>query len=543
MSLSHRRTHCGALVGTGLSVLASACAGAAGPAGPAAPRTLPAATVADSSAGLTAEAAAVRAFDALRGDSARLYGFLLAMPKGGDLHSHLSGAIYAESYLAWAEQDGLCVAVATLSLLAPPCDASAGRPTVAGAQQDAALRARIVDAFSTRNYKPAVEDGHERFFSTFGRFALVSASRTGDMLAEVAGRAARGQVRYVELMHTAGGMGVSGLGASVGWDDDFSILRRRLLDAGLADTLAAISRGMDRDEARRDAVLACGSAEPDAGCTVTQRYLYQVLRAFPREMVFAQILAGFELAQRDRRFVGLNLVQPEDDRVAMGDYSLHMRIIGFLRELYPDVPVTLHAGELAPGLVPPEGLRFHIREAVGVAGARRIGHGVDVLYEDDPDALLRLMAQRRVMVEINLTSNDVILGVVGGRHPLRTYLDYGVPVALSTDDEGVSRSEMTLEYRKAVEQQGVDYLTLKAMARNSLEYAFVEGASLWRDHDALTPVEACAPASGGLEGSSCRAFTAANEKARLEASLEVDLGVFEARVAAGAWPWAAGLGR
>jgi hypothetical protein len=143
------------------------------------------------------------------------------------------------------------------------------------------------------------------------------------------------------------------------------------------------------------------------------------------------------------------------------------------------------------------------------------------------------MAQRRVMVEINLTSNDVILGVAGGRHPLRTYLDYGVPVALSTDDEGVSRSEMTLEYRKAVEEQGVDYPTLKAMARNSLEYAFVEGASLWADYDALAPVEACATASGGLEGASCRAFTAANEKARLQASLEVDLGAFEARVAAG----------
>jgi hypothetical protein len=363
------------------------------------------------------------------------------------------------------------------------------------------------------------------------------------MLSETAARAARGQVRYLEVMHTAGGMSVGRLGAAVGWDDDFARMRQKLLDAGLRDTLAAISRGMDADEARRDAVLRCGTATGDPGCGVTQRYVYQVLRAFPREMVFAQILAGFELAQRDRRFVGFNLVQPEDDRVAMGDYSLHMRSIAFLSELYPEVPVALHAGELAPGLVPPEGLRFHIHEAVGVAGARRIGHGVDVLYENDPDALLRLMAQRRVLVEINLTSNDVILGVTGARHPLRTYLAYRVPVALSTDDEGVSRSDMTLEYRKAVEEQGVDYSTLKAMARNSLEYAFVEGGSLWADYDHLTPVEACGAAADGLEGASCRAYTAANEKARLQASLELDYRAFEARVAAGAWPWSAGLGK
>ena len=49
------------------------------------------------------------------------------------------------------------------------------------------------------------------------------------------------------------------------------------------------------------------------------------------------------------------------------------------------------------------------------------------------------MAERNVLVEIALTSNDMILGVSGDDHPLPTYLKYGVPVALATDDEGVSR--------------------------------------------------------------------------------------------------------
>lgn len=527
-----------------LLAASSACApGTASTGALAATPAQAAAPVAPAASSRAAEAAAVRAFDAVRADSARLYTFLFALPKGGDLHTHLAGAIYAESYLAWAEEDGLCLELETFTLVHPPCDATVGRPLVAEVQRSPSLRDRTVDALSMRNFKPATERGHERFFATFGRFGAVSDVRVGEMLAETAARAAQGQVRYLELMHTAGGMSVGSVGAAVGWDEDFGRMRQKLLDAGLRDTLAAISRGMDADEARRDAVLRCGTSTADPGCDVTQRYLYQVLRAFPREMVFAQILAGFELARRDRRFVGLNLVQPEDDRVAMADYSLHMRIIAFLRELYPEVPVALHAGELVPGLVPPEGLRFHIHEAVGVAGARRIGHGVDVLYETDPDALLRLMAQRRVLVEINLTSSDVILGVTGARHPLRTYLSYGVPVALSTDDEGVSRSEMTLEYRKAVEEQGVDYRTLKTMARNSLEHAFVEGASLWADCERLTPVEACADTAGGLEGTSCRAYTAINEKARLQASLELDYRAFEARVAAGAWPWSAGLGK
>jgi len=516
-----------ALLLLGVSACASAAVGSPTPASSHAPEA----------AGPNRDAAALTAaaFEAVRGDSARLEAFVRAMPKGGDLHSHLSGAIYAESYLAWAAGDGSCVATATLTLVPPPCD-DAGRPSVASAQADGALRDRLIDAFSTRNYKPAVENGHERFFSTFGRFGLASSGHTGDMLAEVSQRAAEGRVRYLELMHTAGGSSVGRLGAHVGWEDDWSRLRQRILEGGLRDTLVLAVRAMDRAEAKRDSVLGCGSPEADDGCGVTVRYLYQVLRALPREQVFAQILAGFELAHTDPRFVGLNLVQPEDDRVAMRDYSLHMRIIAFLRGLYPDVPVTLHAGELTDGLVPPEGLRFHVREAMEIAGARRIGHGVDVLQETEPDALLREMARRRVLVEINLTSNDVILGVAGARHPLRTYLAYGVPVALSTDDEGVSRSEMSLEYRKAVEVQGVDYPTLKTMARNSLEYAFVEGGSLWADYATLRPVEACTAEAGGLEGSRCAAWVESNTKARLERSLEIETTAFETRVAGEDWP-------
>jgi adenosine deaminase len=110
-------------------------------------------------------------------------------------------------------------------------------------------------------------------------------------------------------------------------------------------------------------------------------------------------------------------------------------------------------------------------------------------------------------------------------------------VALATDDEGVSRSEMSLEYRKAVLEQGVDYETLKAMARNSLEYAFAEGPSLWADYASLTPVDACAPARGGLDGEACARWAGESVKAGLQRSLELDVRSFEARVAGeGDWP-------
>lgn len=419
------------------------------------------------------EATTAMYLENIRWDTPALVAFLREMPKGGDLHSHMSGAVYAESFLRWAAEDGACVSRSELRILAGPCRDGRDTLTAATAVADAALYSALIDAMSMRNWNAARINGHDQFFATFGRTYSIL-RRTGDMLAEAASRAAAGNVAYLELMFTPDGSAARSLGDSVGWLGDFSRMRDALLARGIDRVVAAARSRITGVEARRDTVLGCGTPVADPGCAVTVRWLYQVLRAMPPEQVFAQILTGFMLAREDPRVVGFNLVQPEDDLVAMRDYSLHMRMIGALRSHYPDVRVSLHAGELASGLVPPEGLRFHIREAVEVAGASRIGHGVAVMHEDRAHELLAEMARRGVLVEINLTSNAVILGIEGRDHPLRAYLAAGVPVALSTDDEGVARSEITMEFVRGAQQQLLGYRDLKAMARASLVHSFAE---------------------------------------------------------------------
>ncbi len=453
----------------------------------------PALHAAPTAAQLTDEAKTARYMEQARENVPLLTAFLRDMPKGADLHSHLSGTVYAESYLRWGAEDGACIVARRRAMVNAPCTPSGDSVLPASAAMESMdLWNELVDTWSMRNWNAARENGHDQFFATFGLFSATD-RRVGDMLAEAQARAAAGNAAYLELMQTADGRAARNLGRQVGWRPDFAKMRDTLLAAGLRDAVAQARANLTRIEARRDTVLGCGGVEKDPGCAVTVRWLYQVARANPPEQVFAQILLGFELAQADERVVGFNLVQPEDNRVAMDDFALHMRMIEFLRRLYPGVKVSLHAGELAPGLVPPEGLRAsHVRQSVEVAGASRIGHGVDVMYETNPHELLREMARRGVMVEINLTSNDVILGVRGADHPLRTYLAYGVPVALSTDDEGVSRSELSQEYLKAAREQGLDYRTLKRMARTSLEHAFIRGGGLWRDARAFTPVAECA---------------------------------------------------
>src|SRR6476619_5474109 len=58
-------------------------------------------------------------FESIRKSPPKQLAFLLKMPKGGDLHNHLSGAIYAERYIEWAAEQGLCINTRTMSLSVP----------------------------------------------------------------------------------------------------------------------------------------------------------------------------------------------------------------------------------------------------------------------------------------------------------------------------------------------------------------------------------------------------------------------------------------
>jgi hypothetical protein len=371
-----------------------------------------------------------------------------------------------------------------------------------------------------RNFVPGRESGHDHFFATFNKFGAVGSS---EYVAEIAQRAADQNESYVELMALSGGA-VNSLGESVGFNGDFEATRQKLEGAGLSKRVAALKDSLDRTEQTRITKLGCRDHADSAACRVQIGYVYQVLREFPKEQVFAQVLAGFALAASDPRVVAVNFVQAEDGYHSMTDYHLHMQMVDFAKKLYPSVHITLHAGELAPGLVTPEGLLFHIRDAVELGHAERIGHGVDLMYEKDPESLLREMRDRHIDVEINLTSNEGILGVKGDQHPFQIYRRAGVPVSLSTDDEGVNRSDLTEEFVRAVETYNLSYADLKELVRNSIEYSFAPGASYWKDRAYKTVVDACA---AGRKSADCRAYLEKNEKARLGADLEERFTAFE----------------
>ena len=484
---------------------------------------------------ITPEQRTSRYLENVRKQPSLTLAFLREMPKGGDLHNHLGGAIYAEDLIDFAAQDKLCLDRTTSVLQPGPCDSScdkqAAKPAVECGYRDPNFYNQLIDAWSMRNWERGHESGHDHFFATFSKFGLATSNHTGEAIAKVLQHAAADHLQYVELMHTLGGRQSAELGAKLGWSPDFGVMRERLLSGGLKDAVTTAREELDRAGAIVQKDLGCGTPSALPACDVTVRYLYQVLRGLPPEQVFAQILTGFELASADSRVVGLNLVMPEDWYVPMRDFNLHMRMLDYLHGIYPEVHISLHAGELAMGLVPPEGLSFHIRHSIELGHAERIGHGVAVMDEHNALELLREMAQRKILVEICLTSNDVILGMKGDDHPLPVYRKYGVPVALATDDEGVSRSDMTHEYLRAAETYNLSYTDLKNMARQSLEHSFLPGASLWADTHQFHAVAACEADVSRNEKTSpaCQKFLDSSERARTQWRLEREFAAFESK--------------
>jgi adenosine deaminase/adenosine deaminase CECR1 len=212
----------------------------------------------------------------------------------------------------------------------------------------------------------------------------------------------------------------------------------------------------------------------------TMRYQTYVLRLLAPSQVFSSMVAGFKAASQSELVVGVNIVGQESQMVSMRDYSLHMKMFHFLKARYPKVKIALHAGELALGDVPPEGLKFHIDQALAVAGADRIGHGIDLAHESNALGILKTMREHDIAVEINLTSNAFINGIQGENHPVTLYRKYGVPFVISTDDAGVTRHNLAHEYVLFASRYKPDYAEVKKLSYNAVRYSFLADADKQR---------------------------------------------------------------
>ncbi len=427
--------------------------------------------------------------ESIRHQPVMLRHFFQQMPKGGDLHHHYSGSVYAETYLEAAEKHDFWVNRQSLSIKKEITGREVQSEWIQISQlrkngEWPAVRLKLLRKWSVLYFnREAGVPGDVHFFSTFGGFALSKSHSFRDGMLELRNRALYENVSYIETIYA--GIDLS----EVVWDFIFwdSILLERFPRFGQDDLfkvldemyllVADIPAFEQAVAGHNDSIRTRHYRYNIDTAGFVMRYQNYVLRTAGPASVFLQMAAGFRSAHQSDLVVGINIVAPEHHEVSMRDYRLHMRMFRYFQYRYPDVPVAAHAGELVLGMVKPEQLSGHIEEAIITAGARRIGHGVSIAHEASVNELLTYMRQNGIAVEINLSSNAFILGVSGYHHPVVLYHSAGVPMVICTDDAGVLRDDLTEQFVTLVhDYSSFTYTDVKALVYNSITYSFLPEA-------------------------------------------------------------------
>lgn len=407
--------------------------------------------------------------------------FFTQMPKGGDIHNHYTGSLYAETYLDWVARKGWWIDSCTLKILTAPQGGNCPSITVPQLEANTAQYRKLLTLWSDKDYANHYHDQpppDSNFFNTFGYFGTVSNEYMHEGLDILKQRALKENVSYIETMLAK----VPISSKDYFGPDDTEILigeLRTAKDQGEVDKLLdRISYTLNGDKRFHAAVEKYISTlitvhKGIDGSNFMMRYQTYASRGDNPLQVFTSLYAGFMVASQSPLVVGVNIVGPENGIVALQDYTLHMRMYNYLHRKYPGVHRALHAGELTLGMVQPKDLLFHIRQAVEIAHAQRIGHGVDLPYESDAPGLLKELKKDNVAIEINLTSNQFILGVAGWAHPYTIYAGYGVPLVISSDDSGVSRNNLSNEYMLLASRYHPSYKRIKQYVYNSIRYSFL----------------------------------------------------------------------
>lgn len=404
---------------------------------------------------------------------AQLNLFFSQMPKGGDLHHHYSGSIYAETYLDWVEAANYWIDKNTFEIIKPG-DAKDNNCylSVRQLRSDPELYAKLLSLWSDKDYN---NHYHQQlppdfsFFKTFSYFGPIS-KNFKEGLKILKDQALKENVSYIETM-------LSSVDYSY-QDDSFDENVKK------ASSPEELLRRLDEFSVK---IAADGELTKKIDAFIKKletshrdiddehfmmRYQTYATRNGTPSSVFSSLYSAFLVNTKLKLLVGVNFVGPENGLVALSDYDLHMQMFSYLRKKFPNVNVALHAGELTLGMVPPKDLRHHISQAIYIAGAQRIGHGVDLPYEEKAIELLQRIKEKSV-VEINLTSNEFILGVKDSKHPYLIYCAYDAPIVICTDDSGVSRNNLSGEYVLLASRYKPGYKTLKKYVYNSIKYSFL----------------------------------------------------------------------
>ncbi|MBF4519319.1 adenosine deaminase [Flavobacterium sp. ANB] len=425
----------------------------------------------------------------IRNNEALLTAFFQQMPKGGDLHHHFSGSVYAEPLLERAIAEDFYLNLETMAV-SKTKPAKGNWQTFSSLKNDGKLsfyEQQVMQTWSIKDYNGSVPSD-DQFFDSFMKFEPTIKGHFAEGMLELKKRALSENVSYIEtqLSTIPCDMNVADL-------TDFNTKLRQASaqkdEKAVLKLLDELYKSIQQKDAKKYAADFNNNfiAKLHKDLKIdderfTMRYQNFVLRFMDPVDLFKNLTIAFISANDSKLVAGVNIVSPEHGENSMKDYWLHMVMFKYCHSKFPDVKYTLHAGELTLGLVQPEDLTWHINDAIYIAGANRIGHGVDIAYEANSYDLLKYMSKNNIPIEINLVSNEFILKVKENRHPFTLYKEFNVPIVISTDDAGILRTNMTEQYvLLAKRYPDVSYATIKQYVYNSINYSFIQDAAVKKE--------------------------------------------------------------
>lgn len=174
---------------------------------------------------------------------AALTEFLSQMPKGGDIHHHYSGAMYAETYLDWAKTKGMRLNPTSMLLVKD----SSGI-TIDSLRKNGAKLRQVLQAWSNMDYRNHYDTQvapDQKFFGTFGYFGNISNAFLGSGLKEIKTRAVAENVQYIETMLKSVGYSKS----NAAFDDSLEVCRINTSDICLDRQLRSFFDATIKDAA------------------------------------------------------------------------------------------------------------------------------------------------------------------------------------------------------------------------------------------------------------------------------------------------------
>ncbi|MFT5572966.1 MAG: adenosine deaminase [Cryomorphaceae bacterium] len=417
---------------------------------------------------------AALAFDESKGSRPELVNFLEGFPKGADLHNHLDGAVFSEHALHSARQQGLNYDLDSNNFTDRELGGNVIGLDALGQNSDYFRAFR--EAFSLRAWKQVSGSGRDTFFGVFGRI-FSSQIPQSTMLKNVVRQAQIQNIQHLELISPV---------VPIDVQDKIDAALTEFDITDLETAYAQVSNIVAHDTTHKSVSARIDGWETKGLASESDtsvRYIGYILRMINMRDFFVAAVSNLAAVNADDRIVSLTLVMPEDLPAAAAQFDEQMKVLDFLWKKMGQPNISLHAGELSLEDATLEVLKDRIRKSIDIGHSRRIGHGTSIAWEKDSTGLLQQMASNKTLVELCLSSNEAILDISGRDHPFDLYRKFKVPISLNTDDEGITRSPLTMEFIRAIEDYALSYNDIVELARNSLEYSFLEGQSLFNNGD------------------------------------------------------------